>query len=258
MKKTNQTSTRRDFLKQSALTCGTTMASMAVIALILPDNANAAGTASEYDWDKHRWVYLIDTRKCIGCGSCARACRKENEVPEGMYRTWIERIAIPPEGEVHVDSPDGGEHGFEPDPPNAHVRKSFFVPKLCNHCANTPCTQVCPVGASFETNDGVVLVDPTQCIGCGYCLQACPYGSRFMNPLTRTADKCTLCYHRITKGLSTACVQACPVGARQLGDRKNPNDPVNEILATQRVQILQQQLLTKPQCFYLGLDMEVR
>ena len=79
-----------------------------------------------------------------------------------------------------------------------------------------------------------------------------------MHPETRTADKCTLCYHRITKGLSTACVQACPVGARQLGDRKNPNDPVNEILATQRVQVLQQQLLTKPQCFYLGLDMEVR
>ncbi len=258
MKRNEQTSTRRDFLRQSALTCGSTVASMAVIALILPENADASHADPEYDWDKHRWVFLVDTRKCIGCGSCVRACRKENHVPEGSYRTWIERIAIPPEGEVHVDSPDGGEFGFEPDPPNAHVRKAFFVPKLCNHCANTPCTQVCPVGASFSTDDGVVLVDPKQCIGCGYCLQACPYGSRFMNPETRTADKCTLCYHRITKGLLTACAQVCPVGARRLGDRMNPDDPVNEILATQRVEVLQQQLLTKPQCFYLGLDMEVR
>jgi Fe-S-cluster-containing dehydrogenase component len=138
------------------------------------------------------------------------------------------------------------------------VAKSFFVPKLCNHCAHTPCTQVCPVGASFTTKDGVVLVDGEHCIGCGYCVQACPYGSRYFNPDTHTADKCTLCYHRITKGRTTACVESCPVAARRLGDRLNPEDPVNEILATQRVLVLQPQLLTKPQCFYLGLDMEVR
>ena len=253
----NSAQSRREFIRQSAVTCVSVAASASVVGLILPGVAGA-GEGSAYDWSKHRWVYLIDTTKCIGCGSCVRACRRENLVSEGHYRTWIERIAIPAEGEVHVDSPLGGEHGFDPDPSHSHVKKAFFVPKLCNHCANTPCTQVCPVGASFSTKDGVVLVDDKQCIGCGYCVQACPYGSRYFNPVTHTADKCTLCYHRITKGMTTACVQACPVGARHLGDRQNPDDPVNEILATQRVQVLQQQLLTKPQCFYLGLDMEVR
>lgn len=252
------TTTRRDFLKRTAASgCGAA-ASMCAVGLILPRSAAATEEATGYDWTKHRWVYLIDTRKCIGCGACVRACRRENDVPEGRYRTWIERYAIPVEGEVHVDSPRGGEFGFDPDASQAHVAKSFFVPKLCNHCANTPCTQVCPVGASFSTVDGVVLVDHEHCIGCGYCVQACPYGSRYFDPVGHTARKCTLCYHRITKGLSTACVTVCPVGARMLGDRLNPEDPVMEILETERVEVLQAHLLTEPQCYYLGLDKEVR
>jgi len=249
--------TRREFLQRTAATgCG--VAASCAIGLILPRDAAATEGATAYDWTKHRWVYLIDTRKCIGCGACVRACRRENDVPEGRYRTWIERYAIPLEGEVHIDSPHGGELGFDPDAARANVRKSFFVPKLCNHCANTPCIQVCPVGASFATVDGVVLVDHEHCIGCGYCIQACPYGSRYFNPADHTASKCTLCYHRITKGLTTACVGICPVGARMLGDRMNPEDPVIEILETERVEVLQAHLLTQPQCFYLGMDKEVR
>src|SRR5205807_6942028 len=84
--------------------------------------------------------------------------------------------------------------------------------------------QVCPVGATFVSPDGVVLVDKNYCLGCRYCVQACPYGCRFINPKTNTADKCTLCYHRITKGLTTACAEVCPTGARQLADLKNPKD----------------------------------
>jgi Fe-S-cluster-containing dehydrogenase component len=203
-------------------------------------------------------VYLIDTRLCIGCGACVRACRAENDVPEGMYRTWVERYEIPVEGESYVDSPDGGANGFQRVTTGLHVEKAFFVPKICNHCQQTPCIQVCPVGASYRTRDGVILVDGKHCIGCGYCVQACPYGSRFINPDNHTAEKCTLCYHRITKGLPTACVGICPVGARRLGDRENPDDLVHEILATERVMVLQPQLLTRPQCYYLGLDVEVR
>jgi tetrathionate reductase subunit B len=245
---------RRDFLSRS----GSAVAGGMVIALILPEDSSAGTSGADYDWNRHRWVYLIDTSKCIGCGSCVRACRAENSVPEKMYRTWVERYEIPMEGEAYVDSPDGSEHGFDPVANGLSVGKGFFVPKLCNHCRATPCIQVCPVGASFATRDGVVLVDPEHCIGCGYCVQACPFGSRFINPETHTADKCTLCYHRITKGMKTACVEICPVGARRVGDRENPDDPVIEILATRRVEVLQPELLTRPQCFYLGLDMEVR
>ena len=249
---------RRDFLKRAAA-CALSFSSFGAVGLILPKEMQAAGDVPPYDWDKHRWVYLVDVTKCIGCGSCGRACRAENDVPDGMYRTWIERYEIPVEGEVSVDSPNGGQDGFGPGLQGREIHKAFFVPKLCNHCAETPCTQVCPVGASYSTRDGAVLVDKERCIGCGYCVQACPYGSRFINPKTHTADKCTWCYHRITKGLKPACVEVCPVGARIFGDRKNPNDPVNEILASENVQVLQPELLTKPQCYYRGsLDMEVR
>lgn len=221
----------------------------------------AAPVLSHYDWTKHEYVYLIDLRKCIGCGSCVRACSKENDVPNGYFRTWVERYHVA-RGleEPIVDSPNGGMDGFEPSEKVAglQVSKSFFFPKLCCHCTNTPCVQLCPVGASYRTKDGVILVDEKRCIGCGYCVQACPYGSRFIHPVTHIASKCTLCYHRITRGLKQACVQACPVGARRLGDMKQVDNEVAKIIATERVQILQPELLTKPNCYYLGLTKEAR
>ena len=248
------TTSRREFLKTAVAGAA---ASSPLLCLLLPESARGLAT-EDYDWTKHRWVYLVDATKCIGCGSCVRACRVENDVPEGMYRTWIERYQIPIEGEAIVDSPNGGADGFEATAQGKVIRKAFFVPKLCNHCEQTPCTQVCPVGASYTTKDGVVLIDSERCIGCGYCVQACPYGSRFIRPDTHTADKCTWCYHRLVKGQRPACVEICPVGARMIGDREDPDDPIHEILETQRILVLQPELLTKPQCFYLGLDMEVR
>jgi tetrathionate reductase subunit B len=158
----------------------------------------------------------------------------------------------------HVDSPNGGMDGFPPVQTDFEPTKSFFVPKLCNHCKETPCVQVCPVGASYRTKDGVVLVDSQRCIGCGYCVQACPYGSRFISPSTHTAEKCTWCYHRITKGLKPACVEVCPTATRQFGDMKREDDPVRLAIAHGRVIVLQANLLTEPQAFYLGIDKEVR
>jgi Fe-S-cluster-containing dehydrogenase component len=213
--------------------------------------------AAEYNWEEHRYAYVIDTQKCIGCGSCTRACKAENGVPDGFYRTWVERYVVGME-KSFVDSPEGGLQGFPPLQVDFHATKSFFVPKMCNHCAATPCTQVCPVGASYRTKDGVVLVDGKRCIGCAYCVQACPYGSRFLSPVTHTAEKCTWCYHRITKGLKPACVEVCPTGTRLFGDLKREDDPVRKILETERVAILQPHLLTEPQCYYLHLDKEVR
>lgn len=259
--------TRREFLRSSAGALGAGVATFVLCDLVeLTAFAQEAGLtmqpgdefAREYDWNEHLYVYLIDTRKCIGCGSCVRACSRENDVPSAYFRTWVERYEISRTGEARVDSPNGGMDGFGPLVTGHDVTKAFFLPKLCCHCTKTPCVQLCPVGASFRTREGVILVDEKRCIGCGYCVQACPYGSRFIHPHTHVASKCTLCYHRLTRGLEQACVQACPVGARRLGDMKKDGDEVAGIIATERVQVLQPQLLTEPNCYYLGLDREAR
>jgi Fe-S-cluster-containing dehydrogenase component len=253
---------RREFLTRAALASG----GCAVYLLLGPGGAAEAsspvpGGASplgDYDWEQHSYAYLIDAQKCIGCGMCVKACKAENKVPDGNFRTWIERYEISEDGEAEVDSPNGGLNGFEVNVSHIKIAKAFFVPKMCNHCKAAPCVQVCPVGATYRTKDGVVLVDPKHCVGCGYCIQACPYAVRFMNPATHTADKCTLCYHRMTKGLKPACVAACPVQARQLADMKDQFDPVRKRIITERVAVLQPELLTEPTCFYLALDKEVR
>jgi Fe-S-cluster-containing dehydrogenase component len=113
------------------------------------------------------------------------------------------------------------------------------------------------VGATFRTEDGVVLVDEKHCVGCGYCVQACPYGTRFIDPRTHTANKCTLCYHRITKGLRPACVESCPTGARIFGDLRDPKDHIHTILRQRHYRLLRPELGTHPRCYYIGLDLEV-
>jgi len=166
-----------------------------------------------------------------------------------------------PEGDVDrpvVDSPDGGYGGFPERQPADDPSKNFFVPKLCNHCAHSPCVQVCPVGATFESPDGVVLVDKDYCLGCRYCVQACPYGCRFIDPRSQTVDKCTLCYHRITRGLTTACCEVCPTGARALGDLKNPSDPIHDFLRDHKVHVLKPQMATGSKVYYADLDGSVR
>ena len=220
--------------------------------------AGTPESSPNYQATDHWWAMLIDITKCIGCGNYVRACAEENHVPEGFFRTWIERYHVDDFhiNEPRVDSPNGGKDGFPPVPSGAG--KDFFVPKLCNQCADSPCVQVCPVGATFVTRDGVVLVDEKYCLGCRYWVQACPYGCRFIHPERKTAQKCTLCYHRITKGLTTACCEACPTAARQLADLKNPKDPIHEFLKTHSVQVLKPHMATGAKVFYSGLDGSVR
>ena len=256
---------RRDFIA----TTGKYLVLTGIAALAFDDLMASNGEKSDaYDMADHLWGMIVDVEKCIGCGACVRADKAENDVPlEPFYfRTWVERYLVPamdprhPDPEVLpvVDSKDGGYNGFGGEKPKADGSKNFFVPKLCNHCAHSPCVQVCPVGATFETPDGAVLVDPKYCLGCRYCIQACPYGCRYLHPVTNTADKCSLCYHRITKGLTTACCEVCPTEARKLVDLKDPNDPVYEFLRTHKVHVLKPQMATGPKLFYNGLDGSVR
>jgi tetrathionate reductase subunit B len=201
------------------------------------------------------WAYAVDTTRCIGCCACMRACRDENDVPEGVFRTWVERYRVMTDGVVNVDVAASAGHVFAPleDP----VAKAFFVPKICNHCEKSVCNQVCPVGAAYRTPDGVVLVDQKHCIGCGYCVQACPYGSRFIHPQKHVADKCTFCYHRISKGEPPACVLTCPNQARLYGDLNDPHGELSVLLRQRRYRLLKPEMGTHPKCYYLGLDREV-
>jgi tetrathionate reductase subunit B len=224
--------------------------------------AGAPELAPNYHTTDHWWAMIVDIEQCIGCGKCVVACKTENDVPltPGAFRTWVERYQVDPADaeHPHVDSPDGGYDGFPELTYDPATRKIFFVPKLCNHCVSSPCVQVCPVGATFEGRDGVVLVDKEYCLGCRYCVQACPYGCRFIDHRTMTADKCTLCYHRITRGLTTACCEVCPTGTRRLADLKDPSDPAHEFLRTHNVHVLKPQLATGSKVYYHGLDGSVR
>jgi tetrathionate reductase subunit B len=250
---------RRDFLRDSGLLLVLTgAASLAWDAVV----AGAPESAPNYTMTDHWWGMVIDIEKCIGCGSCVRACKTENNVPldDAHFRTWVERYVVVMDDLEHpiVDSPNGGYDGFPDVGASKTNVKTFFVPKLCNHCTNSPCVQVCPVGATFDSPDGVVLVDAERCLGCRHCVQACPYGCRYIDPRTATVDKCTLCYHRITKGLKTACVEVCPTGSRMLGDLKDPKDPIHEFLRTHQVQVLKPQMATGSKTYYNGLDGSVR
>jgi len=255
---------RRDFLKHSLVVVAGLSLPVTAMQLVNPKRLFAGK-------DEIRWIFLVDTHKCVGCGFCVKACKIENEVPydAGVTRTWVERYIVTRDGRTHVDSPMGGRDGFTDrrielgegkfeEIRNEDIEKAFFVPKLCNQCENPPCVQVCPVGATYRAPDGVVLVDRSWCIGCGYCIMGCPYGVRFFHPIYHVAEKCNFCYHRITKGMTTACVGACPFGARQIGNARNPDDPVTKTVLSGRVGVLKEEYGTKPQVYYLGFSKEVK
>jgi Fe-S-cluster-containing dehydrogenase component len=250
-------SNRREFLATGSQFILLTGAAAVAFEHVL---AGEPEKAPNYKTTEHWWAMTVDIEKCIGCGNCVRACKTENDVEKDFFRTWVERYHV--EGteleRPEVDSPNGGFDGFREKYKAGESSKNFFVPKLCNHCSHSPCTQVCPVGATFESPDGVVLADKTYCVGCRYCVQACPYGCRYIDPRTETVDKCSLCYHRITKGLTTACCETCPTGTRKLGDLKNPADPIHEFLQSHKVQVLKPQMATGSKLYYNGLDGSVR
>ena len=174
--------------------------------------------------------FLIDQSKCIGCHACSTACKSENQVPLGVYRTWVKYT----------------ETGTYPD-----VRRRFQVTR-CNHCANPPCVRICPVSAMYQREDGIVEFDPSICIGCKSCMQACPYDSIYLDPETNTAAKCHFCAHRLDVGLEPACVVVCPEHAILAGDLNDPAAEISRKLSTAQVTVRKPEQGTGPKLFYIN------
>ncbi|BDR13025.1 sulfate reduction electron transfer complex DsrMKJOP subunit DsrO [Vibrio sp. STUT-A11] len=187
-----------------------------------------------------RYAMVIDLRKCVGCQACTVGCSIENQAPIGQFRTTVKQY------EVTLN--DGSTTTRE--------AKAFMLPRLCNHCDNPPCVAVCPVQATFQREDGIVMVDNSRCVACAYCVQACPYDARFINQDTLTADKCTFCAHRLEQGLLPACVETCVGGARVIGDLNDPSSEIRNLIAEHQheIKVLKPNEGTNPHVFYIGMD----
>ncbi len=226
-----------------------------------------------------RWGMVIDLDKCVGCQACTIACWEENNIAHGspqeqkMKREhyWNRVMAI-----------STGEY------PTSRVQ---FVGMPCMHCDNPPCATVCPAKATYRRGDGIVMQDFRRCIGCKYCIAACPYGVRNFNyseapeedyyrpdpPPDRISrgpwpfptrvhgvvEKCTFCFHRIDQALRDgkkvgvdvvpACVEACPTKARAFGDLDDPESPVSQVLASREGFRLREEMGTEPKVYYLNV-----
>jgi Fe-S-cluster-containing dehydrogenase component len=179
------------------------------------------------------FAMTIDLDRCLGCEACMVACAAENEVPAGSSRMRMTTTVT----------------GTFPD------LASEFRVEQCLHCADAPCVDVCPTGATSKADDGTVLVDAAKCIGCKACVTACPYGMRYVHP-DGWIDKCTFCDHRVAVGRVPACVETCPAGARAFGDLEDAGSPVSVALAAADTQaVLNPGANTRPRVVYLNADL---
>jgi Fe-S-cluster-containing dehydrogenase component/formate-dependent nitrite reductase membrane component NrfD len=179
-----------------------------------------------------RYGFVIDHRKCIGCHACTVACKEENQVPLGAFRTWVKYV----------------EKGSFP-----HTRRYFSVLR-CNHCDDAPCVTICPTVALYRRPDGVVDFDGARCIGCKSCMQACPYDALYIDPNTNTAAKCNYCAHRLEVGLEPACVIVCPERAIIAGDLDSPSTEIARLVAREQVEVRKPEQGTRPKVYYIGAE----
>ncbi|RJQ37982.1 MAG: 4Fe-4S dicluster domain-containing protein [Dehalococcoidia bacterium] len=224
-----------------------------------------------------KWGMVIDLGKCTGCQSCSVACKAENDVPHGSPEEHQQQRA-PFWHKVFAVSQ--GEYP---------TQKINLIPMPCMHCEDAPCIVVCPAKATYHREDGIVIQNFRRCIGCRYCIVACPYGVRNFNfkdqvsqeyhrpdlPLERTdkgiwpfpqrvrgvVEKCTFCFHRIDQAIREgkkvgsdvvpACAEACPARAISFGDIEDPNSEVSRLLATRGSFRLREEMKTEPKVFYL-------
>ena len=182
-----------------------------------------------------QYGFAIDQRTCIGCHACTVACKTENDVPIGQFRTWVKYV-------------DSGEF---PD-----TTRSFGVMR-CNHCTDAPCVKICPTQALFKREDGIVDFDNDRCIGCKSCMQACPYDAIYIDAETNTAAKCNLCAHRVDNDLEPACVVVCPTHSIWVGDLDDPTSGISKLVNTNQTAVRTPEQNTGPNVFYLGADQAV-
>lgn len=204
-----------------------------------------------------RYCFLIDIIACIGCGACCVADRRVYQV-EGSLRTWVERYCLDARGRVSIDLIDvpGGREKADPAP--SRVQPVFFVPKLCRMCREASCLAACPTGATYRSQEGLVLVDSGRCTGCASCVAACPHSARSLNPQTGKVEKCSWCHERLREGLAPACVTACPVQARKLVVVNASNSGPGEILEDLGISSFElAEDLQQPALLYLGWRKEV-
>ncbi|HKS73405.1 MAG TPA: 4Fe-4S dicluster domain-containing protein, partial [Terriglobales bacterium] len=182
-----------------------------------------------------RYGFVLDQHRCIGCHACTVACKEENHVPVGVFRTWVKYV----------------EKGQFP-----HTSRHFGVMR-CNHCDAAPCIEICPTRALYRRADGIVDFDGDRCIGCKSCMQACPYDALYIDPNTNTAAKCNFCAHRIEANLQPACVIVCPTQAIVAGDLDNPSSQTSRLVAAEKVSVRKPHKGTQPKVFYVGVEEDV-
>ncbi len=237
------TQNRRDFLKTTGVVAG-----MTVAPGLLLYTATMAHHADDSVSAKVRWGMLIDTSKCAtGCNECVNACATEHGITEetrdDIKPQWIRKVGLR----------------------DKQTKKEYSLPVMCQHCELPPCVDVCPTGASFKRADGIVLVDKHICIGCRYCMMACPYKARSFvheslenqkphSPRGKgTVEACTFCVYRVDNGEQPACVEACSHKAMLFGDINDPNSEIYKKLSEVSSTALRPDMRLNPGVRYQGL-----
>jgi len=179
-----------------------------------------------------QYGFVIDQTTCIGCHACTVACKAENAVPVGDFRTGVKYTEV----------------GLFPD-----IKRMFLVQR-CNHCTNAPCVTICPVLALEKRDDGIVDLDRDACIGCRACMQACPYDAIYLNEDTGSVEKCHFCAHRVEVGLQPACVNVCPTESIISGDFDDDDSIVWGLIRDKETKVRRKEQGTKPNVRYIGAD----
>lgn len=175
-----------------------------------------------------RYGLLIFPSRCTGCNACVIACQAKNGLPSDIVYNRLE----------------------------SHIRGTFpnvgleILPMQCMHCDNAPCISVCPTQASYKREDGIVAIDHNKCIGCKYCMTACPYDVRMLDE-NRVPIKCTWCLDDLSKGLQPACAATCMNEVRIFGDLDDPNSKINKLLAKHETYQIFPEKGTQPRIFYV-------